>query len=45
MTKNYHYSVDPGAPADYEVLCNFNENYFMDKQGCPILRFAYVWGS
>lgn len=41
----YHYSINLGAPRKYEMVYDFNENYFTDHTGKPLLRFAIIGGS
>lgn len=45
MNKKYHYSIRVGAPIEYEMLYDFNENYLVDAQGQPLLHFTAVGGS
>lgn len=44
-TKVYPYSIEVGAAPKYDVLFDFDNNYFTDSEGKPMLRFTAVGGS
>lgn len=43
--KTYHYSIDVGSPPKYEMIYDFDQNYFTDKAGKPLIRFVIIGGS
>lgn len=44
-TKNYHYAIKVGAAPKYDVLFDFDNNYFTDSEGKTLLRFTAIGGS
>lgn len=43
--KIYPYSINVGAAPKYDVLFDFDNNYFTDSEGKPLLRFTAIGGS
>lgn len=41
----YHYSINVGTAPKYDVLFDFDQNYFTDSKGQPLLRFTAIGGS
>lgn len=45
LAKNYDYAIRVGAPREYEMVYDVNQNYFYDQNGKPLLYFTAVGGS